>query len=76
MVMIRTIQIRLRRDQYERIKNYSRLNGFNSLSAYLRFKGLEQDFVLQQKIFEMHAHLLGTKPDGKPQKNSTALPPY
>lgn len=70
MVMIRTIQIRLTRDQYERIKNYSRMKGFNSLSAYLRFVALEQDFVLRQKIYEIHAHLLGNKFSNKFKKNS------
>jgi len=67
MVKIRTIQIRLTRDQYERIKNYSRIKGFNSLSGYLRYMGLDQDFILQQKISEMHNHLLGDL-SGKPTK--------
>jgi len=71
MVMIRTIQIRLTRDQYERINNYSRIKGFNSFSGYLRFVALHQDFVLQQKIYEIHAHLLGNKTIGKFKKNST-----
>ncbi len=65
MVMNRTIQIRLTKDQYERIKNYSKIKGFNSLSGYLRHLGLEQDFILHQKISERHNHLLGEKTNKK-----------
>ena len=54
MVMNRTIEIRLKKDQYERIKNNSRIKGFNSLSAYLRFAALGQDLTTQQKISEIH----------------------
>lgn len=61
MVNNRTIQIRLTKDQYERIKNYSRMKGFNSLSGYLRFVALEQDFVLQKKIYEIHTFLIEQK---------------
>ena len=62
MVMIRTIQVRMTRDQYERIKNNSRIKGFNSLSSYMRYVALDQDFVLQSKIAEIHRHLFGEKP--------------
>ena len=72
MVMIRTIQIRMTRDQYERIKNNSRIKGFNSLSSYLRFVALDQDFVLQQKIYEIHAHLLGNQIKAGFKKNLAA----
>lgn len=65
MVMNRTIQIRLTKVQYERIKNYAELKGFTSLSGYLRHIGLEQDLILQQKISEIHNHLLGTKSKNK-----------
>lgn len=75
MVMNRTIQIRLKKEQYERIKNFSVQRGFNSLSSFLRFVALEQDFILQQKIYEMydktsqlHAHVFGVKPTTKFKK--------
>lgn len=61
MVSNRTIQIRLTKDQYERIKNFSVVKGFNSLSAYLRFAGLDQDLVMQKQIAEIHAHLIGSR---------------
>lgn len=69
MVNNRTIQIRLTKDQYERIKNNSRIRGFNSLSGYLRFVALDEDLILQQKIYEIHSHLLGDKPQGKFKQN-------
>jgi len=72
MVRNRTIQIRLTKDQYERIKNYSRIKGFNSLSGYLRFVALDQDFLLHQKISEIHVHLLGEKSNGRYKKNPAA----
>ena len=69
MVMGRTIQVRMTKDQYERIKNNSQLKGFNSLSSYLRFVALDQDFLLLQKVSEIHAHLLGLKTNGKFKRN-------
>jgi hypothetical protein len=69
MVSTRSIQVRMTRDQYERIKNNSRVKGFNSLSAYLRYVALDQDFVLQQKIIEIHNHIFGQKPGSKFKKN-------
>jgi len=61
MVKIRTVQVRMTRDQYDRIKNNSKLKSFNSLSAYLRCGALEQDFVLRQKISEINDHLPADK---------------
>ncbi len=65
MVKNRTIQIRLTRDQYEQIKTYSKVQGFNSLSDYLRHTALEQDFILLQKISEIHKHLIQHKTNKK-----------
>ena len=72
MVQNRTIQIRLTKNQYERIKIYSQTKGFSSLSGYLRHMGLEQDFMLQQKIFEIHNLLMGNT-TGKKFKENKAL---
>ncbi len=72
MVMIRTIQVRMTRDQYERIKNNSRIKGFNSLSSYMRYVALDQDFVLQSKIAEIHRHLLSDEP----RKRKKEIRPY
>lgn len=65
MVSNRRIQVRLTRDQYERLKNHSEVRGFGSLSAYIRFMALDQDLVLQQKLYEIHAHLLGGESGSK-----------
>ena len=59
MVMNRSIQVRMTKDQYERIKLSSKLKGFSSLSSYLRYVALDQDFVVHQKVVELHKHLLG-----------------
>ena len=74
MVMIRTIQIRLTKDQYERITNNSRVKGFSSLSAYLRFVALDQDLVFQDKIAEIYTHLLGD--NTKQKKRGKRISPY
>ena len=63
------------RRQYERICQNTESEGFNSLSAYLRFKALEQDYGLYEKVSEIHGHLLGEEvPKKKPLKD--ALPPF
>lgn len=74
MARVWTIQIRLTRDQYERIKINSHVKGFSSMSAYLRYLGLDQDFVLQKRIYEIHAHLLGNNDNGKFKKNPASQP--
>ena len=74
MVLNRTIQIRLTLDQYERIKNNSHIKGFNSLSSYLRYVALNQDFVLHQRILEIHNHLLDGQPSRKFKKNAAYQP--
>ncbi len=55
----RTIQIRLSREQYNRIKQDSRLFGFNSLSAYLRYLALGRNHLNEKRIREIHEKLLG-----------------
>ncbi len=61
MVMIRVVQVRLTRDQHQRLKNYAEMKGFSSLASYIRYVALDQDFVVRQKIFEIHNYLLGDK---------------
>jgi hypothetical protein len=60
------------RDQYERIKNNSKTKGFSSLSAYLRYVALDQDFIVQQKICEIHDFIFEKKPTGRFKKNPAA----
>jgi hypothetical protein len=75
MVMIRAIQVRTTRDQYDRIKNNARIRGFSSLSSYLRHVALQHDAVLEQKVNEIHEHLLGPA-HVKRRAKQTALPDY
>jgi hypothetical protein len=60
MVRNRSVQVRLTKDQYERIRANCSVRGFGTLSSYIRFTALDQDFVLLQKVHEIHRHLLGT----------------
>ncbi len=66
MVMIRTVQVRLTRDQYERLKNNAHARGFDSLSSFVRHVTLHHDALLEKKVFEIHEHLLG-KPRRRPK---------
>ncbi len=68
MVMIRAVQVRLTKDQHERLKNYSEMKGFSSLASYIRYVALDQDFVVRQKIFEIHSFLLGDQKNVKKKK--------
>ena len=68
MVMIRAVQVRLTKDQHERLKNYAEMKGFSSLASYIRYVALDQDFIVRQKIFEIHAHLLGEQAQTKKKK--------
>lgn len=65
MVKIRTIQIRLTRQQYEQIKNNSITRGFNSLSAYLRHQALNRDETIENKVHEIHQALIARPKDKK-----------
>ncbi len=58
MVMLRVVQVRMTRDQYERLKNNAQVKGFSSLSSYVRYVALQHDFFLERKILEIHHHLL------------------
>lgn len=69
MVMVRTIQVRLKRDQYERIQQNAERKGFISLSSYIRHVALDQDFLLHQKIHEIHKHLVGEAEKSPQPKN-------
>ena len=76
MVRNRSIQVRLTRLQYDRICENTEAQGFNSLSAYIRFKALRQDFGLFEKVSDIHTHLLGEKTAGRRKRNAGELPPF
>lgn len=58
-VMNRTIQVRMTKDQYERIRLNTEMKGFDSMSSFMRYAALERDVVIEQKIIEIHNHLFG-----------------
>ena len=70
MVSTRAIQVRMTKDQHERIKNNSKAKGFNSLSAYMRYVALDQDFIIQQKICDIYDHFFGKIQNGRFKKNA------
>lgn len=72
MVLNRTIQIRLTKAQYDRIKGNAELKGFETLSGFLRHVGLAQDELLHQRVKAIHDHLLGH--DAKPRKKHKPNP--
>jgi len=74
MTLIRTIQIRLSRDQYSRIKLDSSVYGFNSLSAYLRYLALGRNYILEQKIAEIHKKIVGNTK--KKKMSIREFPPF
>lgn len=60
MVRIRTIQVRLSRQEYDRIKNDSVSKGFSTLSSYLRYLALYRDQAICRKILEIHESVVGS----------------
>ena len=74
MALIRTIQIRLSRDQYDRIKADALASGFYSVSGYLRYLALGRNFFLETKINEIHQMIVG-KTKKKPTE-ITEFPPF
>jgi len=74
MTLIRTIQIRLSREQYNRIKSDAMAFGLNSLSGYLRYLALGRDLILEKKIDEIYEKIVGTKEKRKVKINK--FPPF
>ena len=68
MVKTRAVQVRLTRDQHERIKQNTQLRGFPSLAAYLRYVALDHEFVIHGKICDIHRFLLGEPPTKQRRK--------
>lgn len=68
MVKNRKIEVRVTRNQQERIKNNCAAKGFRFVSDYIRFLALHEDMATQQKVHEIHAHLLGDMPRTKRRK--------
>lgn len=51
----RTVQVRMTKDQHDRLLGNCKICGFHSLSAYIRHVAIEKDFTYHRKIDEIHA---------------------
>jgi len=69
MKKLRSIQFRVTKDEFEKIKNNAMIKGFCSTSGYVRYCALDQEMIIAQKIHEMHSHLLGDVKKEKFKKN-------
>lgn len=65
MSRVRAIQVRLTKQQHERIRADSTFYGFPSVSAYLRYLALARHQLLEEKIIEMHRILTGGMERGR-----------
>jgi hypothetical protein len=70
MVKNRAVQVRMTRTQHQELRATAERKGFSSLSAYLRYAALRQDRVLEEKIIEIHRHLLGDASKRKGRRRS------
>lgn len=69
MVKIRTIQVRLTRQQYDQIMTDSTAKGFSTLSAYFRYLALYRDQSILKKILEIHESVVSKKLPRRTAKN-------
>lgn len=58
MVKNKTIQIRVTKNQHERISNNAKAKGFVTISAYLRDLALNSDSNIERKIDEIYRRIL------------------
>lgn len=61
MVKTHAIQVRLTRYQHEQICAAAEQKGFASVAAYLRYVALDHNRVIEEKLLEIHRHLLKDK---------------
>ncbi len=65
MVKTRAIQVRLTRYQHMQIRAAAERKGFASVAAYLRYVALDHNRVIEEKLLEIHRHLLADENSGK-----------
>jgi len=58
MVKNKTIQIRVTKNQHERIPNNARAKGYVSIYSYLRDLGLNHDSNIERKIDEIYKKII------------------
>ncbi len=67
MTKTRALQVRLTIAEHEQLKQLAQRKGFASLAAYMRHMGLAQDWLLHDRIADLHRHLVG-RPDAKQRR--------
>ena len=71
MVKIRTIQVRLTRQQYDRVKNDSVEKGFGTLSSYFRYLALHREQAISKMIIQIHDSVVGNDPQANKIRERT-----
>ncbi len=74
MVKTRALQVRLTIAEHEQLKALARRKGFASLAAYMRHMGLSQDFLLHDRVAELHRYLMGEDRAGKKRRRPGGKP--
>jgi len=72
MVKNRMLQVRVTREQYERVSENANRQGFSSISDFVRFQTLEREWGMEQKITAIH-DLLISQEVAKTHKRNGAL---
>jgi hypothetical protein len=72
MVRTRALQIRLTRDEYQRLYTLAHDHGYPSLAAYVRHATLGQDTTLTDLLHDL-AHYLHTHPTAKERPSMRPL---
>jgi len=72
MTKTRALQVRLTIAEHEQLKALAQRKGFASLAAYLRHMGLSQDFLLHDRVAELHRLLIGEQ-KGTPRTRRTRM---
>ncbi len=55
MASTKFIQLRVTKEQYERIRNKSQAKGHKTISSFMRAAALEKDLVFEKKFDEIHS---------------------
>ena len=76
MVRTRAVQVRLTREQHERLRAVASARGFDTIAGYLRFAALDRHVLLEEKIIAIHRKLFPEEdqPRRKRRREKDALP--
>ena len=74
MIKKRRMEFRVTQPEFEKIYAIAKAKGFTALSDYLRYVAIDQDFVMQQRIQEIHEKLLGEQKPKRYKRNEVRKP--